>query len=51
MKVSVANTLTATSAAGQYAFVQKKMGYYPLAGLAHKAIFVGFMVRMVLLGG
>ena len=37
-----------------YAFVQKKMGYYPLAGLAHKAIFVGFMVlllRSVMLWG
>ena len=26
----------------EYAFVQKKMGYYPLAGLAHKLIFLGF---------
>jgi len=26
----------------EYAFVQKKMGYYPLAGLAHKLIFIGF---------
>ncbi len=31
----------------EYAFVQKKMGYYPLAGLAHKAIFVGFMVLLL----
>lgn len=30
-----------------YAFVQKKMGYYPLAGLAHKLIFVGFMVLLL----
>ncbi len=30
-----------------YAFAQKKMGYYPLAGLAHKAIFVGFMVLLL----
>src|SRR3954452_7556663 len=31
----------------EYAFVQKKMGYYPLAGLAHKLIFVGFMVLLL----
>ncbi|MBK8251889.1 MAG: (Fe-S)-binding protein [Polyangiaceae bacterium] len=30
-----------------YAFVQKKMGNYPLAGLAHKAIFIGFMVLLL----
>ena len=38
----------------EYAFVQKKMGYYPLAGLAHKLIFIGFMVllaRSVMLWG
>ncbi len=38
----------------EYAFVQKKMGYYPLAGLAHKVIFIGFMVlllRSVMLWG
>src|ERR1700684_1392123 len=38
----------------EYAFVQKKMGYYPLAGLAHKLIFVGFIVllaRSVMLWG
>ncbi|MEO7331190.1 MAG: (Fe-S)-binding protein, partial [Minicystis sp.] len=38
----------------EYAFVQKKMGNYPLAGLAHKMIFVGFMVlllRSVMLWG
>src|SRR4051812_15072173 len=29
-----------------YAFVQKKMGYYPLAGLAHKLIFVGFLALL-----
>ncbi|MFO0760553.1 MAG: heterodisulfide reductase-related iron-sulfur binding cluster [Byssovorax sp.] len=31
----------------EYAFVQKKMGNYPLAGLAHKMIFVGFMVLLL----
>ncbi len=31
----------------QYAFAQKKMGYYPSAGLAHKVIFVGFMVLLL----
>jgi Fe-S oxidoreductase len=31
----------------EYAFVQKKMGYYPLAGLAHKLIFVGFLVLLL----
>jgi len=38
----------------EYAFAQKKMGYYPLAGLAHKLIFIGFMVllaRSVMLWG
>ncbi|MFO0587744.1 MAG: (Fe-S)-binding protein [Polyangiaceae bacterium] len=30
-----------------YAFVQKKMGNYPLAGLAHKAIFLGFLVLLL----
>ncbi|HSO00502.1 MAG TPA: (Fe-S)-binding protein [Candidatus Nanopelagicales bacterium] len=30
-----------------YAFRQKKMGYYPLAGLAHKLIFVGFLVLLL----
>jgi Fe-S oxidoreductase len=37
-----------------YAFAQKKMGYYPLAGLAHKLIFIGFLVlllRSVMLWG
>src|SRR5205823_2378875 len=31
----------------EYAFIQKKMNYYPLAGLAHKLIFVGFMVLLL----
>src|SRR5262249_61027660 len=31
----------------EYAFVQKKMGYYRLAGLAHKLIFIGFMVLLL----
>jgi Fe-S oxidoreductase len=31
----------------EFAFVQKKMGYYPLAGLAHKLIFVGFVVLLL----
>src|SRR5215475_6411208 len=31
----------------EYAFVQKKMSYYPLAGLAHKLIFVGFLVLLL----
>ncbi len=31
----------------EYAFVQKKMGYYPVAGLAHKLIFVGFLVLLL----
>src|SRR6478672_3281759 len=31
----------------EYAFVQKKMNYYPLAGLAHKLIFVGFLVLLL----
>ena len=30
-----------------YAFGQKKMGYYPLAGFAHKLIFGGFMVLLL----
>ncbi len=30
-----------------YAFVQKKMDYYRAAGLAHKAIFVGFIVLLL----
>jgi len=37
-----------------YAFAQKKMGYYPLAGLAHKLIFLGFgvlLLRSVMLWG
>ncbi|EYF07136.1 (Fe-S)-binding protein [Chondromyces apiculatus] len=37
-----------------YAFAQKKMSYYPLAGLAHKLIFIGFIVlllRSVMLWG
>lgn len=43
----IKNTLT-------YAFAQKKMGYYWLAGLAHKLIFAGFLVllaRSVILWG
>jgi Fe-S oxidoreductase len=31
----------------QYAFVQKKMSYYPLAGLAHKLIFIGFLALLL----
>src|SRR6266511_2254464 len=31
----------------EYALVQKKMNYYPLAGLAHKLIFVGFVVLLL----
>jgi Fe-S oxidoreductase len=31
----------------RYAIVQKKMGYYPLAGLAHKLIFAGFIVLLL----
>jgi Fe-S oxidoreductase len=31
----------------EYAFRQRKMGYYPLAGLAHKLIFVGFLVLLL----
>ena len=31
----------------EYAFEQKKMGYYPLAGIAHKLIFVGFLVLLL----
>ena len=30
----------------EYAFVQKKMDYYRPAGLAHKAIFLGFMILL-----
>ncbi|MCA9621872.1 MAG: (Fe-S)-binding protein, partial [Myxococcales bacterium] len=30
-----------------YAFMQKKMDYYRGAGLAHKAIFVGFMILLL----
>jgi len=30
-----------------YALGQKKMGYYPLAGFAHKLIFGGFMVLLL----
>jgi Fe-S oxidoreductase len=29
-----------------YAFAQKKMGYYPLAGIAHKLIFAGFLILL-----
>lgn len=38
----------------EYALRQRKMGYYPLAGLAHKLIFVGFIIlllRSVMLWG
>src|SRR5258706_3554041 len=38
----------------EYALVQKKMGYYPLAGLAHKVIFLGFtllLLRTLILWG
>lgn len=31
----------------EYAFRQRKMGYYPLAGLAHKLIFFGFLVLLL----
>jgi Fe-S oxidoreductase len=31
----------------EYAFVQKKMSYYPLAGVAHKVIFIGFMALLL----
>jgi Fe-S oxidoreductase len=31
----------------EYAFRQRKMGYYPLAGLAHKLIFVGFLTLLL----
>ena len=31
----------------EYALVQKKMNYYPLAGLAHKLIFLGFVVLLL----
>ena len=31
----------------EYALVQKKMSYYPLAGLAHKFIFVGFIALLL----
>ncbi len=31
----------------QYAFAQKKMAYYPTAGLAHKAIFIAFLVLLL----
>jgi Fe-S oxidoreductase len=31
----------------RYAFKQEKMGYYPAAGLAHKLIFVGFLVLLL----
>jgi Fe-S oxidoreductase len=31
----------------EYAFAQKKMHYYPLAGLAHQLIFVGFLVLLL----
>src|ERR1700722_19534919 len=31
----------------EYAFQQKKMYYYRLAGIAHQAIFVGFMVLLL----
>jgi Fe-S oxidoreductase len=30
-----------------YAFAQKKMSYYPLAGLAHKLIFAGFLILLL----
>jgi Fe-S oxidoreductase len=38
----------------EYALRQRKMNYYPLAGLAHKLIFIGFIVlllRSVMLWG
>src|SRR6476660_6473918 len=31
----------------EYALVQKRMGYYQLAGLAHKLIFLGFSVLLL----
>ncbi|AUX19980.1 (Fe-S)-binding protein [Sorangium cellulosum] len=31
----------------EYAFRQRKMKYYPLAGLAHKLIFLGFLVLLL----
>src|SRR5271155_169873 len=31
----------------EYALVQKKMSYYPLAGLAHKFIFIGFVALLL----
>src|SRR3954471_20864167 len=31
----------------EYALVQKKMNYYPLAGVAHKVIFLGFTVLLL----
>jgi Fe-S oxidoreductase len=31
----------------EYALVQKKMNYYPLAGTAHKLIFLGFSVLLL----
>src|SRR5579859_393078 len=31
----------------EFALVQKKMNYYPLAGIAHKLIFVGFVVLLL----
>jgi len=31
----------------EYAIVQKKMSYYPVAGIAHKLIFVGFVVLLL----
>ncbi|HVY45735.1 MAG TPA: (Fe-S)-binding protein, partial [Minicystis sp.] len=31
----------------EYAFVQKKMNYYPLAGAAHKVIFIGFLALLL----
>jgi len=31
----------------EYALVQKKMSYYPLAGFAHKLIFLGFVVLLL----
>lgn len=34
-------------AVGIFAFLQKKMHYYPLAGLAHLAIFTGFGVLLL----
>ena len=31
----------------EYAVAQKKMSYYPLAGLAHKLIFIGFLCLLL----